>query len=92
MRKLTAGLLALGVALAAPISVYAQDGTNPVTHHRTVHTIRVVHTVQIEHTAMVVPPVAGYTASHGRSAPTVVEDAVFSRDAGDCNHAFCIGQ
>jgi hypothetical protein len=51
-----------------------------------------VHTVLIEHTAMVVPPVPGYTASHGRSAPTVVEDAVFSRDAGDCNHTLCLGQ
>jgi hypothetical protein len=88
MGKLVVGWIALGVGLAAPISVYAQDATTAqVTHHRTVHKVKIVHTVQVEHTATVEPVV--YTVSHGRGAAT--ED-VFSRNPEDCSQRLCIGQ
>jgi len=88
MQKLAAGWIALGVALAAPMSVYAQDGTNPVTKHRTVHSVRIIHTVHIEHSAMVAPAPVVYTGSHGRGAPT---EEIFSRNPEDCVRALCIG-
>jgi hypothetical protein len=54
--KLVAGWMALGVALASPISAYAENGTTRHTHHRAVY--------------LMVDPPAVTTTSHGRGAPT----------------------
>jgi len=80
MTTFTFRSMTFAASFAALIAASASVGAQPTYKHKA-HIV--LYTALVDDPA---PAVA--TASHGRSAPT---EAVFSRNAQDCNKLLCIG-